>query len=49
MSTDFTDGYGGQPYTDVKGMGFDRPYEAFLRERIKRFGCHGQGDRNQRL
>ena len=24
MSADYTDGYGGQPHKDVKGMGFDR-------------------------
>ena len=24
MSADYTDGYGGQPHTDVKGMGYER-------------------------
>ena len=32
MSADFTDGYGGQPHTDVKGMGFDRIKRFFASE-----------------
>ena len=32
MSADYTDGYGGQPHTDVKGMGYDRMKRFFSSE-----------------
>ena len=32
MSADFTDGYGGQPHTDVKRMGYDRMKRFFSSE-----------------
>ena len=32
MSADFTDGYGGQPHKDVKGMGYERMKRFFASE-----------------